>query len=342
MKTLNKNLIFFLPNFTKGGAGYAILRLCEYLKNKNYNLNVICIGNCELKKDLKKHKVKIYEINSFSTFHSIPKLKSITEKIIDSTKYKSVFISNHHYANVISMMALKRLKIKKILIERTSLEQLKRSYNFKDFLKKRLILFLIKIFYPRSDLVIANSKRESQDIKKFCNSKTIYIYPAAYKKIMIRNKKISKKHIFILNVGSLIKEKGIDTIIKAIKILNNKDIYLDILGKGYDQIQDERKNLLKLCKKYNLQKQIKFHGFKNNLEKFYNRADLYINSSHCEGFSSSIVEAMNYNIPVICSDSKGGNREIVAHGKAGYLFKVDDVNDLKDKITLLLNKKKKL
>ena len=80
----------------------------------------------------------------------------------------------------------------------------------------------------------------------------------------------------------------------------------------------------------------------NNLEKFYNRADLYINSSHCEGFSSSIVEAMNYNIPVICSDSKGGNREIVAHGKAGYLFKVDDVNDLKDKITLLLNKKKKL
>lgn len=339
MKTFNKNLIFFLPNFTKGGASYAILRLCEYLKNKNFNLHVICIGNCELKANLKKHKVKIYEINSVSTLNSIPKLKDITKKIINSIKSKSIFISNHHYANVISMIALRKLKIKKILIERTSLEQLKRSYNYKDFVKKRIILFLIKIFYPNSDLVIANSKRESQDIRKFCNANTIHIYPAAYKKIKLKNKKKLKKNFYILNVGSLIKEKGIDTIIKAIKVLNNKNVYLDVLGKGYDRFQDERKNLIKLCRKYNLQKQIKFHGFKSNLKRFYDRADLYINSSHCEGFSSSVIEAMNYNIPVICSNAKGGNREIVSNGKAGYLFKVNDVNDLKNKISFILNKK---
>ena len=35
-----------------------------------------------------------------------------------------------------------------------------------------------------------------------------------------------------------------------------------------------------------LKKQIKFHGFKINLKKFYKKADLYINASHCEGFSS--------------------------------------------------------
>ena len=338
MKNFNKNLIFFLPNFSKGGASYAILRLCEHLNKKNYKLNVICIGNCELKNDLKKHKVKIHEINSISTFNSISKLKDITKKIINSTKCKSIFISNHHYANVISMMALKNIEVKKILIERTSLEQLKRAYNFKDFIKKRIILCLIKIFYPSSDLVIANSKRESQDIKKFCNSKTIHIYPAAYKKIEIKNKKKFKKKINILNVGSLIKEKGINTIIEAINILDNKNIHLDVLGKGYDQAQDEGKNLLKLSEKYNLQKQIKFHGFKNDLKKFYVKADLYINSSHCEGFSSAVVEAMNYNVPVICSDAKGGNREIVAHGKAGFLFKVDDINDLKNKITICLNK----
>lgn len=340
MKVLNKNLIFFLPNFTKGGAGYAILRLCEYLKNKNFNLNVICVGNCELKKKLLKLKVKIYEIDSINTINSIPYLKRITKKIIDSTKNKTIFVSNHHYANVISMFALRNIKIKKILVERTSIDQLKRSYSLKDFLKKRIILFLIKFFYPKSDLVIANSKRESDDIKKFCNSKTIHIYPAAYYKIKSKIKKKKKKHIYILNVGSLIREKGIDTIIKAIKILNNENINLDVLGKGYDQIQDESKNLINLRKKLKLEKQIKFHGFKNNLKKFYKKADLYINASHCEGFSSSIVEAMNYNIPVICSDSKGGNREIVDNGKAGNLFKVDDVNDLKNKIKFLLDNNK--
>ena len=238
------------------------------------------------------------------------------------------------------MIALKKIQIKKILIERTSLDQLKRHYSFKDFLKKRIILFLIKIFYPKSDLVIANSKRESNDIRKFCNSKTTYIYPAAFKKIKLKNIKKNKEKIHILNVGSLIKEKGIDTIIKAIQILNNKNIVLNVLGKGYDKIQDETNNLEKLKKKLNLEKQIKFHGFHKNLKKFYLKADLYINSSHCEGFSSSLVEAMNYNIPVICSNCKGGNREIVCNGKAGFLFKVDDAYDLKNKIEKLLKDKK--
>ena len=49
---------------------------------------------------------------------------------------------------------------------------------------------------------------------------------------------------------------------------------------------------------------------------------------------------MNYNIPVICSNCKGGNREIVCNGKAGFLFKVDDAYDLKNKIEKLLKDKK--
>lgn len=340
MKVLNKNLIFFLPNFTKGGAGYGILRLCEYLKTKKFDLNVICIGRCDLKKELIKNKVKVYEINSTSTFNSIPFLKKITLNIIKSNHNKTIFISNHHYANVVAMIALKKIKIKKILIERTSLHQLNRYYGLKDFFRKKIILFLIKIFYPKSDLVIANSKREHEDIKKFCNAKTTYVYPAAYRKLKLNNFKKKNKKIYILNVGSLIKEKGIDTIIKAIKILNDKTISLNILGKGYDKKQDETKNLIKLRNKFNLQKQVKFYGFREDLKKFYLKADIYINSSHCEGFSSSIIEAMNYGIPVICSDCKGGNREIVANGKAGYIFKVDDAFDLKNKIIKLRKNKK--
>jgi len=341
MKETSKNIIFFLPNFSKGGSGYAILKLCGHLKNKGFKLHVICIGKCALKKELNLNKVKVYEIQSRSTFFSMSSLRMIAEKISISNNLRTVFVSNHHYANVTAIIALrKNLDIKKVLIERTSLAQLRRHYSIKDFFKKQIILFLIKILYSKSDLIIANSRREASDIKKFYNTKTTHIYPAENKKIKIKIQRKRKKDINILNIGSLIKEKGIDTIIKAIHNLNNKNIKLNVLGEGYDKNQDEKKYLIDLIKSYKLQNQIKLHGFKNNLQKFYINSDLYINSSHCEGFSSSIVEAMNYNIPVICSDCKGGNREITDNGKAGALFEVDKYYELKNQIKFYLNNKK--
>ena len=65
------------------------------------------------------------------------------------------------------MIFLKKIQIKKILIERTSLDQLKRHYSFKDFLKKRIILFLIKIFYPKSDLYFSFDSNIDHALSQF-------------------------------------------------------------------------------------------------------------------------------------------------------------------------------
>ena len=342
MKKIKKKIIFFLPSFKLGGASYGILKLCKHLNKKGYNLFVICIGKCQLKRELIKNRVKIFEMNSKSTFFSINQLKESVYKITNSDVGKTVFVSNHHYANVISMIALKDFKnIRKILVERTSLDQLRRAYNFYDFIKKRVILFLIKIYYKKADLIIANSVRESKDIAQFCRHKTSYIYPGAFEKISFKKTKKIDKNINLITVGSLIKEKGYDTIIKAIYFSKNKNFRLKIFGVGYDKKQDEKDNLKSLIKKYGLTNQIKLLGFKSNLKKYYRISHLYINSSHCEGFSSAIVEAMNFNIPVVCSDCKGGNREIVNYGKAGTLFKVDDFNQLKNILNDFLNNRKK-
>lgn len=342
MKKNRKKIIFFLPSFKPGGASYGILKLCEYLKTKQFNLFVICVGKCELNKELIKNKVKILEMNVKSTFFSINQLKKSVSKIANSGNGKTIFVSNHHYANVISMIALKDfVNIKKILIERTSLDQLRRSYNFYDFIKKRIILFLIKIYYKKADKIIANSARESKDVSQFCGCKTSFVYPGAFKKISY--KKINKlgNKINLITVGSLIKEKGYDTIIKSIYLSKNKNLKLKIFGVGYDKKQDEKSNLESLIKKYELTNQVRLLGFKSDLKKYYCTSHLYINSSHCEGFSSAIVEAMNFNIPVVCSDCKGGNREIVKSGKAGTLFKVDDYNQLKTIINDFLKNHKK-
>ena len=35
---IKKNLVFFLPNFSKGGAANSIIKLCEKLDKKKYDI----------------------------------------------------------------------------------------------------------------------------------------------------------------------------------------------------------------------------------------------------------------------------------------------------------------
>ena len=120
--------------------------------------------------------------------------------------------------------------------------------------------------------------------------------------------------------------------------MKNYKFRFNILGKGYDKRQNEKKNLKTLIDKYQLNKKIILEGYKHDLLKYYKKADLYINASHIEGFSTSIIDAINFNLGVIASDCKGGNREILLNGKGGELFKVNDYYDLSNKIKKFFEK----
>ena len=155
------------------------------------------------------------------------------------------------------------------MTERTSIEQLKIHYNFFDYIKKTIILFLVKFTYKKANQIIANSKRERLMILNyFANAKQNTSIPPSFKKYL--NFKTKKNKICkILTVGSLTKEKGLDTIIKSLSLLSKHKFRLDILGKGYDIKQNEKNYLNLLINQNKLRKKIKLHGYKKNLSKFY-------------------------------------------------------------------------
>ena len=131
--------------------------------------------------------------------------------------------------------------------------------------------------------------------------------------------------------------------VKAINEIKEKNIILQILGTG-----NEKDDIKKFIKKYKLQNRIILLGHKKNPRDYYLESDLFINASYFEGFPNTIVEAINFNLPVICSDCKGGIREIILNGKGGDLFNVGDYKSLAKKIISFyqnpnkLNKKLKL
>ena len=324
------NLIFFLPTFTYGGAGNSVFRLCKLLDKKRYKINIVSIGKCDYKKEFKSFGAKVYELETKKVSRSIFQLNILVNSIISEKFSKNIFISGIHYANIAAIIALRLIKnLKIIVVERTDIQELTIHLNINKFIKNSLIYFLLKVLYKRADLVIANSQKAKNDLQRICNIKVKKIIPPSflgYEKV----KKFKKNfYLNILTVGRLSWEKDIYTMIRAIDQIKHKNIILRILGDG-----NEKKKIKDYIKKYKLQKRVLLLGLKKNPKKFYLKSDLFINASHFEGFPNAIVEAINFSLPVICSDTRSGVREITLDGKGGDLFKIGDYKGLAKKIVL--------
>ncbi len=148
-----------------------------------------------------------------------------------------------------------------------------------------------------------------------------------------------EKHNYILYFGRLIKGKGIDTLISAMKNIldtgTGHSLYLHIAGRG-----PQEKKLRHLAKKENINN-IKFLGFldQDELKKQILNSRFIIHPSEVyETFGLSILENYNLNKPVIASNL-GALSEIVENKKTGLLFKSGDKADLAEKINYLLQNK---
>ena len=76
-------------------------------------------------------------------------------------------------------------------------------------------------------------------------------------------------------------------------------------------------------KKAGLCDRFKFLGHQDDMAKFYNSLDVYINTSVHEGIPMSVLEAMSYGLPVVVP-KVGGFPEIVEDGISGYLIDARD------------------
>lgn len=109
--------------------------------------------------------------------------------------------------------------------------------------------------------------------------------------------------------------------------------------------------LKKLIKKYGLDKEVKIIGALPHDEvfKWLENIDIYIQPSYMEGLCRAIVEAMSKACPVICTDA-GGNFELIEEKKIykqrdifGLINILENINneELKKNAVFNYNKSKK-
>jgi len=325
---MKKDIFFLLPVFTYG-AGQSIKRIILKLDEKKYNKNIICLGKCHFKKELKKNKIKIFELKCSKLIFAINAIKKILEENKDN---KKLLISNIHYTNVLSLVFLSSVKNLKIIVnERTAIKELDIYFGITDFFKKKIIKFLIKVYYKKADAVITNSTKSSIDLSTIIGGKVLTIFsPSFIKNYYFKKKKRKKK--FLIAVSRLSEEKNIIYLLNAINLIRDQNFVLKILGDGV-----QKSFLHAFVLKYKLSHKVKFLNYRRDVIKYLAKSDLFINTSFFEGFPNAVVEALSCNTPVICSKSHGGIFDIVKKNEYGYLFELNKTENLSRLILKFLN-----
>ncbi len=332
----HKKLIFFLANFSLGGAGEAVKKLSIDLKTNGFQCKIICLGKCAYKKELNKNKIEVKELNFIRVINAMPEIKKIIKSEI---KLKNIiFISNINYVNALSLLFLRSIdKLKIVLFERTPYEELNFYFNsFSRYIKNIMIKILIRLLYKKADLVISNNKITSEKFKSELKIKTLTIYSQSIKKIKKFYVKKFTKKLKIIWIGRFTNEKSFLTLVGAINKIQKLDIQINVLGDGIN-----KDKYINIVQGLGLEKKFFFRGNVGNVHKYLTKSNLLVNTSVYEGFPNSVVQAINSSVPVIASKSYGGINEILKNGKFGTLFNTGDENDLANKIMDFYNNNKK-
>ena len=317
------------------GSEKSLLTLIIGLNNLDYETFLLCnedvLFNAAINSSINSKIFQFSEITIEKNdikidFLSYIKKLYVLYKIIKDYKPCCVYVNN----GLPSQLAVPICKILKIPI----ITHVRAEYT-----RRYPLMWLFKW----SDVVIfvSNSIRESlfSKVNFKGNVKNVYNGIDTHDEFQVSNNKylkikhgFSKDSVIIAQVGSLIKRKGADILIKAFSMIKNSCCYLVFIGDG-----PARSELKDLVKKLNLEKNVLFLGEIQNIADYYKYfIDINVLASRSEAFGRTLIEASASGLPSIGSNV-GGISEVIIDSVNGFLFEKNDIQGLNKKLLILIN-----
>ena len=328
MEKSQKRLILFMPSMDGGGVEKNLILISNYLSRYINNITLITFDNKFNKYFSRKIKILNVKKNTTKPYSKYSKyffcLLLLAKKIFFERKKYLVF---SFQANIYCIILSKILNFDTIVRSNSSPKGWTKSYI------KNLIF---KIFFKYTKKVIVNSYEFKSQIDKQFNTNSAVIYNPLNKKEIQKLSKhkvrlknfFSKKTLNIINVARFTDQKDHITLLKSLKMLNEKiNVKLLLIGYGPNKVKIEN-----YIKNYNLLKNVKILSFQKNIYKYINISDIFVLTSIFEGLPNVILEAMTLKKYVISTNCPTGPNEILNNGKYGTLFKLRDYKNLARKI----------
>ncbi|HOC30809.1 MAG TPA: glycosyltransferase [Armatimonadota bacterium] len=134
-------------------------------------------------------------------------------------------------------------------------------------------------------------------------------------------------------ISSLRPIKDHRTLLNAMRavLYQRPDAKLVLVGAG-----SEMEPLRELARNLGIEPSVFFTGAREDVRRVLAALDVFVLSTHSEGMSNAIIEAMASGLPVVATDV-GGNGECVVDGQTGYLTPHRDAAALADRLLNLIN-----
>jgi glycosyltransferase involved in cell wall biosynthesis len=177
--------------------------------------------------------------------------------------------------------------------------------------------------YPRADVIVAQTRRCADELEALVRRRVDVIANPVTAVPAPDEAKVpgDRDRHTLLAVGRLAPEKGFDLLIDAFAQLaaRHADWNLVILGEG-----PLRAPLEQRVATHHLAGRIALPGFDAHVRAAMRRADLFVLSSRYEGFPNALLEAMAEGTACVSFDCDTGPRELIDHGRNGWLVPPGD------------------
>ena len=317
-------ILYTIPNFDTAGSGKVLYDLANGLNKDKFEVLIACSNEKgDFYKEIKALGLPIFIrpiTKPLRPYYSLLYRLRENRKFIRNNKID--IVHSWHWSSDWTEVLAVRMGGAKFVYTKKAMTWGNFHWKIKSYMSNFIITINteMKNYFPY--------KKDQKHIPLGID--TSFYNPELFKK------KTSTENFNIITVANLVPVKGIEVLIKAIYILKEKKIHLNILG---DDRDDYASFLKKMVFDLKLNDQITFLGKHIDVRPFIANAHLFViptlNEGRKEGMPMALVEAMSMSIPVLGSNISGIN--FVLKDFPDLLFEANNKSELANKILEIYN-----
>ena len=187
-----------------------------------------------------------------------------------------------------------------------------------------------------ADKIITLTQEDRRNyIKQYGISETKIAYIYNWKEDGLSNVTYNDESTNIVTVGRFDYQKGYDCLVQVAKkvLAKRSDWTWEIYGSGK---QDEVDKIRDFITENDLQDKLVIKGLEKNQDVIYGDKGIYVMTSRYEGLPLVLLEAQQYNLPIVSFRCPTGPNEIVEDGVNGYLIDCYDTDKMSERLLELM------
>lgn len=323
-----KKVLFFIHDLGQGGAEKVLVSLVNNMDYSQFDVTVMALFGGGVNEQFLSPRVHYKALFNRSVQGNTKLMKLFTPRVLHK-----LFIKDHYDIEV-SFLEGPSARIIAGCLDRTTktvcwIHSTPHSKN--DVAKSFRSISEAVSCYQSFDKIVCVSKGIEDAFLSFIqvsNNCQVLYNPNDSKRIReLAEEEVqeisSNGRIKLCAVGSLKPVKGFDRLLRIVNRLKDDGNNVELIILGIGPLENTFRQFIK---ENQLDDSVKLHGYQLNPYKYISKCDLFVCSSHSEGFSTAATEALIVGTPVCTVDVSGMKELLGENNEYGVVTENNEEN----------------